>query len=150
MVRHKYLKLKDYKKILARLFKQPRLYVGYECGSHQQPRSYPLFLGLFPCFISRFCLSLFLSSSVILPLSVSPFHSSSSSCLGHFPISRGLAISTTTTTTKKVCFCTRHHHHHSGLSYFLRHSSTPNFLLLVLSIVLHKLIVNIAKHERIL
>jgi len=68
----------------------------------------------------------------------------------HFAIPRGLAISAvTTTTTKKVCFRASHHHHHSGLSFFLPHSSTPNFLLLVFSIVLHKPIFNIAKHEPI-
>ena len=135
------------------------------------------FLEIFARFPSRFRLSLFFTSSVI-PLSVSPFHfsslglaisfflsrfchfilplsisllhSSSWSCLGHFAIPRGLAISSASTTTKKVCFRTRHHHHHSGLSFFLPHSSTPNFLLLIFSIALHKPIVNIAKHEPIL
>jgi len=107
----------------------------------KQPCSFPLFLGLL-------CVNYF------LPLSFSYFSLSLEVCrLGRaVPFSLSRVVSPFGSLKKVLLSCppppppplrrfyfrARHHHHHSGLSFFLPHSSTPNFLLLVLSIVLPK------------
>ena len=111
----------------------------------KQPCSFPLLLGLLhvnsflPLSLSSFSLSLFLSSCAIWVVQCHFFSLSWSRHLGLL---------------RRFCFHARCHRHTKkvllprppppppslSLSFFLPHSSTPNFLLLVLSIVLPKLL----------